>query len=136
MLPETCAPSWPKNVPGQIALLGANQHIIEKQIIFPHHNYGWLHIKSLPPGEYIVYVQLAGKGPVAGLKNVTLSSYGIQGCAEINHSPCALLQSGKPNATADSEEGTLDDPKPVRDPTESLKPITPPKKSKYDPEEN
>ena len=56
MLPETCGPSWPKNVPGQVALLGANQHIIEKQIIFPHHNYGWLHVKSLPPGEYVVYV--------------------------------------------------------------------------------
>ena len=30
MLPETCAPSWPKNVPGQVALVGANQHVIEK----------------------------------------------------------------------------------------------------------
>ena len=24
MLPETCGPTWPKNVPGQIALIGAN----------------------------------------------------------------------------------------------------------------
>lgn len=82
MLPETCAPPWPKNIPGQIALIGSNQHIIEKQIIFPHSNYGWLHIKNLPAGEYVVYVQFSGKGPVSGLKNVTLSSYGLQTCVE------------------------------------------------------
>lgn len=123
MLPETCAPPWPKNIPGQIALIGSNQHIIEKQIIFPHSNYGWLHIKNLPAGEYVVYVQFSGKGPVSGLKNVTLSSYGLQTCVEINTSPCANVQSGRKNSTAEKEDGTLQDTAPVRDPTEKIERI-------------
>jgi len=49
---------------------------------------------------------------------VTLSSYAISQCAEINGAQCAPLRSGRPNSTADGDEGTLEDTKPVRDLTE------------------
>ena len=100
--------------------------VLEKQIVFPHHNYGWLHIKSLPPGEYVVYIQFAGKGPVTGLRNVSLSAYGRQACAKINEAPCALVPSGKKNLTADADQGDLEDPKVVRDPTERTEPMPKP----------
>lgn len=49
---------------------------------------------------------------------MTLSSYAISQCAEINGAQCAPLRSGRPNSTADGDEGTLEDTKPVRDLTE------------------
>lgn len=67
---------------------------------------------------------------------MTLSSYGIQSCAEINHAPCALLPTNKPNKSADADVGALEDPKPVRDPTETQTPIPSPKKQKLNPEES
>ena len=44
MVPETCAPDWPDKVPGQVAIIGPGNKVLDKQIIFPNHNYGWLHI--------------------------------------------------------------------------------------------
>ena len=109
MVPETCAPDWPDKVPGQVAIIGPGNRVLDKQIIFPNHNYGWLHVKSLPAGEYILYVQFQGKGPAAnsGLHNITLSTYGLRQCLPIHGSPCAAVPSASPNSTADAEEGKL-----------------------------
>ena len=97
MLPETCAPKWPKEAPGQIAIIGpgavvnnvdqATNRIQDKQIIFPQNNYGWIHIKVLPPGDYTFYVQFAGEKPGKGLEKITLTTYGLNQCA-------AMIESG------------------------------------------
>jgi hypothetical protein len=85
-----------------------------------------LHVKNLPAGEFVVYVQFSGRGPVAGLKNVSISAYGLQGCVPVNNAPCANIPSGIKNQIGEKDEGNLQDNYPVRDPTERMRGIPTP----------
>ena len=101
MLPESCAPAWPKAVPGQIALIApgdpiadmahGGSRILAKQIIFPHSNYGWLYVKNLPAGDYTLYVQFAGDKPGTGLEKITMSTYGLENCIPLVDGGCQKL---------------------------------------------
>lgn len=93
MLPETCAPQWPHQVPAQVAIIGPDNKIIQQQIVFPQQNYGWISIPNLPPGVYTFYVQFKVDNPAQhGFDEVTFSTYGLSGCAQLAASNgCAVL---------------------------------------------
>ena len=47
-----------EGIPGQVALIGPGNKVIQRQIIFPGSNYGWLYFEHLEKGKYGLYVQL------------------------------------------------------------------------------
>jgi len=77
----------------------------------------------LPPGEYIIYVQFSGNGPVPGLRNISFSSYATQRCAPVHNAPCALISTVVKDPKTAKDSGLLEDTHPIRDPTEKPEPI-------------
>jgi hypothetical protein len=92
---------------------------MDKQIIFPSHNYGWLHVKNMPAGTYTFYIQFAGAGPAKGLEQLTLTTYGLQQCAQLNGGGCTKLP-----AAVNNGSWPLDDSDEIANITEEDKNLT------------
>jgi len=111
LLPETCLDSSAQSglVPGQVALLAAGNKVLDHQIIFPGNNYGWLHIKKLPAGNYTLHAQISGDTIPKGLQDWTLTAYGLKDCAVIaGGTECDALLSGGPKGSPKSNETNKD----------------------------